>query len=92
LSAARNDSPGPKRDFAYWATVVAYCIFGVPLVFTVASHVILAPLVVLKMFDPPEWVDIYLFTPLSYLGFALSVWAVWWGWKILSRQLASRAA
>ena len=92
MSGSSKDAPVAKRDIAYWLSLVAYILLGVPLVFTVAAQVILGPLRVVKLLDPPEWVDTYFITPLFYVGFALSVWVVWWVWKRLARQLASRAA
>ena len=91
MSGRPEDSPVPRRDLTYWISLVAYIFLGVPLVITVASHVVLAPILVVKLFNPPEWLDFYVLTPLSYAGFVLSVWAVWWVWKLFSRQLASRA-
>ena len=93
MSGKPKDPQLMKRDFPYWISLVAYIFLGVPLVFTIASQVILGPLRVVKLlFEPPEWMDVYLITPLFYVGFALSVWVVWWVWKRLSSQLASRAA
>ena len=92
MSGRPEDSPVAKRDLVYWVSLVAYILLGIPLVFTVAAQVILGPLRVVKLLGPPEWLDAYIITPLSYAGFALSFWVVWWVWRRLSRQLASRAA
>ena len=87
----QSNEAAPSSTSRIWVAGIAYLVFGAPLVFTVSSWILSAPIMAIMLFDPPQWFKDYVSPVFGGAVIILSIGAVYYGWRLLAAQLRHAA-